>query len=129
MIFRSVFCSLMAAKQSPCKRHPSAVFLIDYQPQLQLIELGTEERVHVLRAEGLLAFREAASSRPGGRRTCLSNPNERLLCFSDLAGIHELQKSFHAPRAVPALGAIPATERHLEYGLQPAETRETNDNQ
>lgn len=105
----------------------STVFLIVHQPQIQLIEFGTEKRVHVLRDEGPLVFRESSSSRPGRRRQPrFSDADERLLWFSDLADFKELQKSFDAPLAEPRLGAVAATERHLEYRLQATGTRETN---
>ena len=107
----------------------STVFLIVHQPQIQLIEFGTEKWVHVLRDEGPLVFRESSSSRPGRRRRRqprFSDADERLLWFSDLADFKELQKSFDAPLAEPRLGAVAATERHLEYRLQATETRETN---
>lgn len=68
-----------------CQRDVSAVSLIVHQPQIQLIQFGAEQRVHVLRAEGRFVFGEAASSSPGGGAACFSSTNERLLRFSGLA--------------------------------------------
>lgn len=116
----------MAAKQSTFKRHLSTVFLITNQPQIQLIKFGTEKWVHILHTEGRFIFREAPSSCPGRRNTCLSNTNKWLLWFSDLANLQEFQKSLDTPLSKPGLGAIPPIERHLEYGLKPAETKLTN---
>lgn len=113
----------MAAKQQlTFKRHLSTVFLIMHQPQIQLIKLGTEKRVHVLHAEGRFVFREAPSSCPGRCNTCLADTNEWFFGFSGLTDFQELQKSFDTPLAKPGLGTISAVQRHLKYGLQPAET-------
>lgn len=76
------------------KRSP--VGLIVAQPQVQLMELGTEERVHVLHAEGRRVFSEAPSSCPRSGGACFSDADERLLGFSGLADLRELQKSFDA---------------------------------
>lgn len=92
------------------------------QPQIQLVELGAEERVHILHAEGRRVFR-APSSCPGSRITCFSRAHERLLWFSGLADSRELQETLHALLTERRNGPVLATRRHLKYGLQPAATR------
>lgn len=103
-------------------RHLLAVVPIMHQPQTQLVQLGTKSRVHVLRAEGRLVFREAPPPRPGGQDTRLSCTGKRLLWFSDFAHFQELQKAFDTSLAEPRLRAVTTLQRLLENGLQPAES-------
>lgn len=90
------------------------------QPQVQLVQLGTEEQVHVLGAEGRRLFR-AAPSCPRGGSARFPDASQRLLWFSDLADLRELQETLHALQTERRHGTVPATPRHLEDGLQPAE--------
>lgn len=100
---------------------PPSALVVD-QPQAQLVQLGAEQRVHVLDAEGRLVSGDAAASRPGGGDACFPGSDERFLQFPDRAGLQELQETF-APRTAPGLGAVLAIERHLEDGLQTAGTQ------
>lgn len=115
--------SVKAAKWM-LERQRSPVWLILDQPQIQLMELGTEERVHVLHAEGRRIFREAPPSCPRRRSARFSDADERLLRFPGLTDFQELQKSFDALLTKWRNGTVLATRRHLKYGLQPAERRE-----
>lgn len=121
---RAVMIQLTPTALSVFQRLPnsslSAVALIVFQPQVQLVQLGAEQGVHVLDAEGRFVFREGFSSRPGRGRACFSDSNERLLRLPRSTDLQELQKPFDAPRAAPGLRAVLAVERHLEYGLQAA---------
>lgn len=57
---------LLSPKDKSSCRRLSTVFLIVLQPQMELLELGTEKGVHILHAEGGgSVFGEAPSSCPG----------------------------------------------------------------
>lgn len=88
------------------KGNLSTVFLIIHQPQIQLIQLGTEKRVHILYTEGRFVFREAPASRPGRWNTCLSNTSKWLLWSSGFTNFKELQESLDAPLAKPGLRTV-----------------------
>lgn len=111
---------LKAAKRR-LERHRFVRLIVD-QPQIQLVELGTEEQVHILRAEGRRVLR-APSSGPRSGSTRLSDASHRLLWLSDLTDFRELQETLQALLTKRRDGTVLAACRHLKYGLQPAERR------
>lgn len=103
------------------ERLQSRFRLIADQPQIELVEFCTEQRVHVLNAEGRAVFRERSPPRPRRGNTCFTASDRSFLWLSHPADLQKLHKALDAPLSEPRLRAILAVERHFEDGFQTAE--------
>lgn len=110
--------------QSPGTRPLSAVRQVVGQPQVELVQFGTEQRVQVLEVQGrLLSGRAAAASRPGDADR-LRGADQGLLRFPDLTHLQELHEAFDPSLPEPRLRAVFTTQRDLKDRLQSTGNRE-----